>query len=142
MCIQSYWTLSKSLPSSAFLIFQPPWKPGKSSCQEVHSFLPFLSLFKDANAAVQSHHCRLQCQRSPQSSQHLGIDVAMDHSPTLETTPDHPKKLNRKSTGIDQDRLARWDGDSHTVKKMVKQGNWDKTGWRSGGRLLCVCSML
>ena len=62
--------------------------PGKSSCQEVHSFWPFLSLFKDANAAVQSHHCRL-CQRSPQSSQHLGIDVAMDHSPvTLETTPD------------------------------------------------------
>ena len=27
-------------------------------------------------------------------------------------------------------------------KKMVKQGNWDKTGWRSGGRLLCFCSML
>ena len=27
-------------------------------------------------------------------------------------------------------------------KKNVKQGNWDKTGWRSGGRLLCFCSML
>ena len=29
-----------------------------------------------------------------------------------------------------------------TPKKMVKQGNWDKTGWRSGGGLLCFCSML
>ena len=31
---------------------------------------------------------------------------------------------------------------SHEWEKIGKGGNWDKTGWRSGGRLLCFCSML
>ena len=35
-------------------------------------------------------------------------------------------------------RISVWIGwYRYSQKKMVKQGNWDKTGWRSGGRLLC-----
>ena len=40
------------------------------------------------------------------------------------------------------DPEALWYVTPTSHKKMVKQGNWDKTGWRSGGRLLCFCSML